>query len=219
MEELLQQVVDLVQARFELYYAGLFLVAQEVTGDGESGNWAVLQVGTGEAGRQMVEQGHKLEIGGESMIGRCVATKQPRIAMDVGEEAVRFANPLLPDTRTELALPLVSRGQALGALTIQSRQQAAFSVDDIAVLQTMADQLAITIDNANLIELAHARAEREQRVRAIADQIHRGASAEVILRSTLRELNQRLGASKSVIRLGTQARLRAELDELRSKEE
>ena len=219
MEELLQQVVNLVQARFELYYAGLFLVAQDVTGDGESGNWAVLQVGTGEAGQQMVEQGHKLEIGGESMIGRCVATKQPRIAMDVGEEAVRFANPLLPDTRTELALPLVSRGQALGALTIQSRQQAAFSVDDIAVLQTMADQLAITIDNANLIELAHARAEREQRVRAIADQIHRGASAEVILRSTLTELNQMLGASKSVIRLGTQARLRAELDELRSKEE
>jgi PAS domain S-box-containing protein len=219
VEELLQQVVDLVQARFELYYAGLFLVAQEVTGDGESGNWAVLQVGTGEAGQQMVEQGHKLEIGGESMIGRCVATKQPRIAMDVGEEAVRFANPLLPDTRTELALPLVSRGQALGALTIQSRQQAAFSVDDIAVLQTMADQLAITIDNANLIEQAHARAEREQRVRAIADQIHRGASAEVILRSTLTELNQMLGASKSVIRLGTQARLRSELDEQRSEEE
>jgi PAS domain S-box-containing protein len=219
MEELLQQVVNLVQARFELYYAGLFLVAQEVTSDGESGNWAVLQVGTGEAGRQMVEQGHKLEIGGESMIGRCVATKQPRIAMDVGEEAVRFANPLLPDTRTELALPLVSRGQALGALTIQSRRQAVFSVDDIAVLQTMADQLAITIDNANLIEQAHARAEREKRVRAIADQIHRGASAEIILRSTLAELNQMLGASKSVIRLGTQARLRAELGELLSEEE
>jgi len=219
VEDLLQQVVNLVQARFELYYAGLFLVAQEVTGDGESGNWAVLRVGTGEAGEQMVEQGHKLEIGGESMIGRCVATKQPRIAMDVGDEAVRFANPFLPDTRTELALPLVSRGQALGALTIQSQLPAAFSMDDIAVLQTMADQLAITIDNANLIEQAHARAEREQRVRAIADQIHRGASAEVILRSTLTELNQMLGASKSVIRLGTQARLKAELEELRSKEE
>ena len=219
VEDLLQQVVNLVQARFELYYAGLFLVAQEVTGDGESGNWAVLRVGTGEAGEQMVEQGHKLEIGGESMIGRCVATKQPRIAMDVGDEAVRFANPFLPDTRTELALPLVSRGQALGALTIQSQLPAAFSMDDIAVLQTMADQLAITIDNANLIEQAHARAEREQRVRAIADQIHRGASAEAILRSTLTELNQMLGASKSVIRLGTQARLKAELEELRSKEE
>jgi hypothetical protein len=77
----------------------------------------------------------------------------------------------------------------------------------------MADQLAITIDNANLIELAHARAEREQRVRAIADQIHRGANAEIILQSALAELNQMLGVSKSVIRLGTQARLTAELGE------
>jgi GAF domain-containing protein len=213
MEDLLQQVVNLVQTRFELYYAGLFLVALGARGSGEPGNWAVLRVGTGEAGQQMVEQGHKLEIGGESMIGQCVATMQPRIAMDVGEEAVRFANPLLPDTRTELALPLVSRGQALGALTIQSQQPAAFSMDDIAVLQTMADQLAITIDNANLIELAHARAERERRVRSIADQIHRGPNAEMILQSALAELNQMLGVSKSVIRLGTQARLRSELGE------
>ena len=219
MEELLQQVVDLVQTRFELYYAGLFLADRVAVGTGDPGNWAVLRVGTGEAGKQMVEQGHRLEIGGESMIGQCVATKQPRVAMDVGEEAVRFANPFLPDTRTELALPLVSRGQALGALTIQSRQPAAFSTDDVAVLQTMADQLAIAIDNANLIELAHARVEREQRVRAITDRLHRGPNAEIILQSALAELNQMLGASKSVIRLGTQARLRAELGELPHGEE
>jgi GAF domain-containing protein len=210
-EVLLQQVVDLLKQRFELYYAGLFLVDQDVAGEAGASDWAVLQVGTGEPGRQMVEQGHRLEIGGESMIGQCVATVQPRIAMDVGEEAVRFANPLLPETRTELALPLLSRGKALGALTIQSKRQAAFSEDDIAVLQTMADQLAIAIENANLIRQAQTRAEREKQVRAIADQIHRGASAEAILRSALTELNQMLGASQSVIRLGTQEGLRAEL--------
>jgi signal transduction protein with GAF and PtsI domain len=110
-----------------------------------------------------------------------------------------------------LALPLISRGQALGALTIQSQLPAAFSMDDIAVLQTMADQLAIAIDNANLIELAHARAEREQRVRTITDRLHRSGNAEIILQTALAELNQMLGASKSVIRLGTQARLRSEL--------
>lgn len=219
MEELLQQVVNLVQERFDLYYAGLFLVEQDFVVDGKPGDWAVLRVGSGEAGRQMVEQGHRLEIGGESMIGQCVATKQPRIAMDVGQEAVRFANPFLPDTRTELALPLVSRGQAVGALTIQSRQQAAFSMDDIAVLLTMADQLAIAIDNASLIKQAQARAEREQRVRAITEQIHRGASADLILRSALAELNQMLGASRSVIRLGTQAGLKAELGDVRSEGE
>ena len=210
-EELLQQVVDLVRQRFDLYYAGLFLVDGGRAGDGGAGNWAVLQVGTGQPGQKMVEQGHKLEIGGESMIGQCVATMQPRIAMDVGEEAVRFANPLLPDTRTELALPLISHGKAIGALTIQSRRQAAFSSDDIAVLQTMADQLAIAIENANLLRDMQARAEREQRVRAIAERIHRGTSAEDIMRSALAALNQMLGASRSVIRLGTQAALKAEL--------
>jgi GAF domain-containing protein len=100
----------------------------------------------------MVEQGHKLEIGGASMIGWCVANRQARIALDVGEEAARFENPFLPKTRSELALPLVSRGETVGALTIQSTQEAAFNEEDIAVLQTMADQLANAIQNARLFE-------------------------------------------------------------------
>jgi GAF domain-containing protein len=158
-DELIQQVVNLVQDRFDLYYAGLFLVEDEGTEDKPGGAWAVLRAATGEAGRQMLAQGHRLEVGGESMIGWCVANKQARIALDVGEDAVRFENPLLPKTRSELALPLVSRGQAIGALTIQSAQEAAFSDEDIAVLQTMADQLANTIANARLFEQAQAHTE------------------------------------------------------------
>jgi GAF domain-containing protein len=86
------------------------------------------------------------------MIGGCIANKQARIALDVGEEAVRFENPLLPKTRSELALPLVSRGEAIGALTIQSSEEAAFSDEDITVLQTMADQLANAIASARLFQ-------------------------------------------------------------------
>jgi PAS domain S-box-containing protein len=145
LEELGQQVVGLARERFDLYYAGLFLVD-------DSGKWAVLQAGTGEAGQRMLEQGHRLEIGGESMIGWCVDNRQARVALDVGEEAVRFENPFLPETRSELALPLVSRGEAIGALTIQSTQEAAFSDEDIAVLRTMADQLANAIANARLYD-------------------------------------------------------------------
>jgi GAF domain-containing protein len=149
-DELIQQVVDLVRERFELYYAGLFLVD-------ETKEWAVLQAGTGKAGQKMVRGGHKLQVGGDSMIGQCVATDQARIALDVGEEAVRFENPSLPQTRSELALPLISRGEAIGALTIQSAQEAAFSQEDITVLQTMADQLANAIQNARLFEETKSR--------------------------------------------------------------
>ncbi len=157
-DELIRQVVDLVRERFDLYYAGLFLVDQTGEWTDEPGKWAVLRAGTGEAGRQMLAQGHKLEIGGASMIGWCIANRQARIALDVGEEPVRFDNPLLPGTRSELALPLISRGEVIGALTIQSAQEAAFSQEDIAVLQTMADQVANAIANARLFEQVQAHA-------------------------------------------------------------
>jgi PAS domain S-box-containing protein len=187
-DELIQQVVNLIRERFDLYYAGLFLVDEEGSA-GEPGKWAVLRAGTGEAGQQMIARGHKLEIGGASMIGTCVANKQARIALDVGEEAVRFENPFLPETRSELALPLVSRGKAIGALTIQSTQEAAFSDEDIAVLQTMADQLANAIANARLFDRAQAQAgemsilselaqtlSTRLTVQEVLDEVHRGAS-------------------------------------------
>ncbi len=142
-DELLRQVVDLVQERFNLYYVGLFLVD-------EAKQWAMLRAGTGEAGQTMIAQGHKLAVAGESMIGRCVADDQARIALDVGQEPARFDNPLLPETRSEMALPLHSRGQVIGAMTVQSVVEAAFDEADIAVMQTMADQVAVALDNSRL---------------------------------------------------------------------
>jgi len=151
-EELTQQVVDLVQGRFGLYYVGLFLVDRTGEWTGQPDNWAVLRAGTGKAGRQMLAAGHKLKIGGESMIGWCVANRQARIALDVGEEAVRFDNPYLPETRSEMALPLIARGQVVGAMSVQSEVEAAFSDEDISVLHTMADQVANAIENAYLFD-------------------------------------------------------------------
>ena len=142
-DQLLRRVVDLVRERFNLYYVGLFLLDEE-------GRFAVLRAGTGEPGRQMLAQGHQLEVGGMSMIGQCVARGEARIALDVGKEAVRFDNPLLPETRSEMALPLRSRGRVIGAMTVQSVEEAAFDEADMAVLQTMADQVAVAIDNARL---------------------------------------------------------------------
>jgi len=97
------------------------------------------------------------------MIGWCVNEGQARIALDVGTESVRFNNPLLPSTRSEMALPLVSRGRVIGAATIQSEQPAAFSEQDIAILQTMANQLANAIENTRLFTETHTRAEEMPR--------------------------------------------------------
>ncbi len=144
-DELIEQVVNLVRDRFDLYYVGIFLVD-------ERGEYAVLRAGTGEAGRKMLAEGHKLAIGGASMIGWSISNRKPRIALDVGEEAVRFANPHLPLTRTELALPLISHGEVLGAMTVQSERPAAFDEDDLAVLQSIVDNVATALHNARLYQ-------------------------------------------------------------------
>ncbi len=142
-EELLQQVVELVQERFQLYYVGVFLVD-------EDHRFAILQAGSGQAGADMVAEGHRLAVGGASMVGWATAHGKARISQEVGTEAVHFNNPHLPETRSELALPLISTGQVIGALTVQSTQPAAFDQDDISILQSFADSLATAINNANL---------------------------------------------------------------------
>jgi GAF domain-containing protein len=142
-KELMDQVVDLVQTRFKLYYVGVFLLDK-------TGEYAVLQSGSGEAGKMMLSEGHRLEVGGNSMIGWTTAHRQARIALDVGAEAVRFQNPHLPETRSELALPILKGSQTLGAMTVQSTQAKAFDQDDITILQSIADSLAIALENARL---------------------------------------------------------------------
>ncbi len=155
-DELMHRVVDLIRERFDLYYVGLFLVDQTLTLYSQPGEWAYLRAATGEAGQAMLKQRHRLRVGGNSMIGRCIAEGKPRIALDTDMETVRFANPLLPDTRSELALPLISHGEVIGALTIQSSQEAAFSQEDIAVLEIMAGQIANSIENARLYKETQA---------------------------------------------------------------
>jgi GAF domain-containing protein/HAMP domain-containing protein len=148
-EQLVREVVEVVRRRFGLYYVGLFLLD-------ERERYAVLQAGTGDFGRVMLAQGHQLPVSDTSMIGRSVLTDEPVVALDVGDAAVRFENPLLPDTRSELALPLRSRGRVIGAMTVQSTAVAAFDETNIDALQTMADQVAVAIDNARLLADAQA---------------------------------------------------------------
>ncbi len=170
-DELQHQAVELIRENFNLYYAGLFLIDQTgewtrpFTGQNEPNKWVILRVGTGEPGRVMADRGHRFLIGDpNSMIGRCVGQRQAIIALDVGEEPYRFNNPLLPDTHSEMALPLVSRDRVLGALTIQSDRVAAFSQAEITTMQTMADQIAGAIDNAQSFAAAQDALARSEAV-------------------------------------------------------
>jgi len=163
-DQLIQQAVELVREQFDLYYAGLFLVDKDGEWTDEAGKWLVLRAGTGEAGQKMLAREHALETGGSSMVGRCVAEKKVRLAQDVDTEALHFANPLLPETRSELALPLISRDEVIGAMTIQSAKESDFSREDVAALATMSDQLANAIANARLFSLAQQELAERMRV-------------------------------------------------------
>ncbi len=164
MDDLLNKTVDIICEAYGFYYAGVFMID-------ESGEWAVLQAGRGEAGEAMISKGHKLQVGGLSMIGTCITQRKARIALDVGEEPVHFKNPHLPHTRSEMALPLIAGNKVIGALTVQSVEEAAFSDEDITALQAMADQLAVAINNARLLrelEAAHSELVQAKTFEAIA---------------------------------------------------
>jgi len=142
-QDLLNQAVALVKERFDLYYVGVFLLD-------EHAEYAVLKAGSGEAGQQMLARNHRLLVGGDSMIGWATANRKPRIALDVGQEAVRFNNPYLPATRSEMALPILVGEQVLGAISIQSAQPEAFDIADITVLEGIADSLGTALENTRL---------------------------------------------------------------------
>ncbi len=154
VETLLQRVVTLISERFGYYHVGIFLMD-------ENREYAVLRAASSEGGRRMLERQHRLEVGRKGIVGYVAAVGEPRIALDVGEDAAFFNNPDLPDTRSEMALPLRVRGEVLGVLDVQSTEPEAFTEEDAEVLQVMADQLAVAIDNARLFQAS------EQRMREI----------------------------------------------------
>ncbi|MEW5956231.1 MAG: ATP-binding protein [Chloroflexota bacterium] len=172
IDELLPQTVDIICEAYGFYYAGVFLID-------EAGEFAVLRAGRGKPGQIMIENNHKLAVGGNSMIGACTARNEARISLDVDTERVWYPNPVLPDTRSEVALPLAVGQKVIGAVTVQSVEAAAFSDEDIFSLQAMANQLAIAIDNARQrreLEKAHAQLVQAKTFEAIAtatgDAIH-----------------------------------------------
>jgi FOG: GAF domain len=141
--------VNLIRDRLGYYHASVFLIE-------ESGRWAVLQESTGEVGRKLKERGHRLEVGGRSLIGWVTANGRPRVAQRTAEDPIHLKNELLPETRSEAAFPLKIGDRIIGALDVQSTLEEAFDAGALSVLQILADQLAVAIENARLYQQAQA---------------------------------------------------------------
>lgn len=143
---LLSETVELVCAKFNFYFAGIFLVD-------EKKEWAELKAGSGEAGKKMLAQKYRLACdGNSSMVGWVTRHGQSRISPDVRQDNRHLDYPDLPLTRSEIVLPLISRGVVMGAFDVQSEEAGAFTQEDIATFQLMANQLANAIENARLFE-------------------------------------------------------------------
>jgi len=158
-ERLLQQVVKLIADQMGLYHVGAFLLD-------ETGQYAVLRAASSEGGQRMVVQGHRLRVGVQDVVGYAISTGRPRVALDMGTDAAHLVNPELPYTRSEMALPLIVRGQIIGALDVQSAEPRAFDSEDVKVLQTLADQIAVALDNARLFEESRESLQEMQAVQA-----------------------------------------------------
>ncbi len=153
---LLKRVVNLISDQFDFYHTGIFLIdpARE---------FAVLRAASSEGGNRMLARNHQLRVGEEGIVGYVAKHGVSRVAMDTGAEAIYFDNRDLPHTRSECALPLKLRDEIIGVLDVQSTESAAFSQEDVAVLQTLADQIAVAIQTARIFQQAQESMEAERR--------------------------------------------------------
>jgi len=146
-ETLLARIIPLFPEQFGYYFAAAYLLDA-------SGKWAELKEASGEAGRVLKQNRHRLDLSGKSMVGGAIRERSPRIAQVASEEKQRFENPLLPYTRSEIALPLMVGDRVFGALDVQSTREADFSPHVIETLKNMAGQVSIALENARLFQEA-----------------------------------------------------------------
>ena len=144
-DQLFSLVVRLIGRQLDFYHAGLFLIDS-------TGGWAVLRAASSEGGQRMLARNHRLRIGEQGIVGFVAANRTYRIALDVGEDAVFFSNENLPDTRSEIALPLLVRNELIGVLDVQSIEPAAFDDEGVTTLQVLANQVAVAIHSSRLFQ-------------------------------------------------------------------
>jgi GAF domain-containing protein/HAMP domain-containing protein len=185
LDELLNKTVEIIVNQFGYYHAGIFLL------DG-TGKYAALRAAYGPAASEMLAQGHKLEVGSASIIGWVTANNQPHIASDVVEDPIHLKNDFLPETRSEIGVPIAVGNMVVGALDVQSRQPNAFGPDTATVVmfQTLASQIASAIQNIRLIEATQINIQELERLYRTSHLIAETETEETALQVTERILSE-----------------------------
>jgi PAS domain S-box-containing protein len=181
VDELLEKAVNRVRDRFGFYHASIFMIDA-------AGEYAVLRESTGEAGRKMIESGHRLATGSKSIVGQVASSGQALIVNDVTNEPTHLPNPLLPETRGELAIPLKIGERVLGVLDVQSTHAGAFSTEDVDVLQILADQLAMAVVNGIQYSQTQEMLSRHRLLRQISTAAGATSNLEDALLNVVRDL-------------------------------
>jgi len=195
-DQLLQKVVDLTKERFHLYHSHIYLLDQE-------GKKLVLKAGAGEPGRIMAAEGHSISLDQEqSLVARAGRERVGVTVNDVTEVPDFLPNPLLPDTRSELAVPMLAGNNLVGVFDIQSEQIGRFSDSDISIQTTLAAQLASSIQNIRSYERSRDEAELQSLTNIIGQKIQRASTMEETLQIAIRELGTAIGASSVKAKIG-----------------
>ncbi|MEK7325725.1 MAG: GAF domain-containing protein, partial [Chloroflexota bacterium] len=182
-DQLFDTTLNLIRERFGFYHAAIFLLDDKE-------EYAVLRAATGDAGSILVQQGHKLRVGSNSIIGYVTANNAPRVVSDVTRDPVYFQNKLLTDTRSEMAVPLRLGKRIIGALDVQSARRNAFSNDDVAILQILADQVAVAIQNTRLFANEQAARRQAERLQVATQALSATLDSEKVLEIILSELKR-----------------------------
>ncbi|MDX2163533.1 MAG: GAF domain-containing protein [bacterium] len=198
LQFLLPRIVDLIKDQFRYDHVQIFMMD-------DADEFAELRASTGEPGRQLLGIKHRLAKGSSSVIGQVTLTGQPTIAADTADASViHRPNPYLPNTRSEMAIPLMLKGRIVGALDVQSNQPNAFDEDDISVLRTLAAQISVAIDNAELYEDAQRRASETSFLFNVTSRAAAAESLDEALANVADEMLSELDASATVIYLPRQ---------------
>ena len=194
LDELLQKAVDLIRTRFNFYHASVFL--KDLPGE-----YLMIREATGEAGNQLKRAGHKLAVGSKSVVGFVAGEGRPLIVNDTTRDPTHYANPLLPHTRSEAAIPLKVGDRIVGVLDVQSDQLYAFAEDNLRTLQILADQLAIAVVNTELFAETQEHLAQHRLLHHITTTAASGTTLDEALQSAVNGLQVTLGGDRVSILL------------------